>query len=149
MSDEGRGLHPFRAAAEIHDIDALLATLAPEVILHSPVSFAPYAGKETVGTLLRLVSEAFDGWECITETHGPGGVIGFVFRTRVGDRELEGMDLLRFNADGLIADLTVMIRPLSGLIALAQAIGPGLDAAGLTTSTDESPRGDAHSRRPQ
>jgi hypothetical protein len=127
---DGQNPHPFRVAAERHDIDALLATLAPEVVLHSPVSFAPYVGKETVGVLLRLVSEAFDGWRCVTELQSSDGVIGFVFRTRVGDRDLEGLDLLRLDADGLIAELTVMIRPLSGLIALAQAIGPKLDAGG-------------------
>jgi hypothetical protein len=132
MSSEPQNPHPFRSAAERHDIDALVATLALNVVLHSPVSFAPYTGKESVATLLRLVSEAFDGWRCITETRGPDGVLGFVFRTRVGDRELEGLDLLRLDGDGLIADLTVMIRPLSGLIALAQAIGPKADAAGLT-----------------
>ena len=137
-SFDGRKLHPFRVAAESHDIDALLTTLAPDVVLHSPVTFAPYAGKETVGRLLRLVSEAFDGWQCVTETHDPDGVIGFVFRTHVGDRELEGLDLLRLDADGLIAELTVMIRPLSGLIALAQVIGPKVDAAGLTTSPDST-----------
>lgn len=131
---DGRESHPFRVAAESHDIDALLATLAPDVVLHSPVTFAPYAGKESVGALLRLVSEAFSGWRCVTEVHSPDGVVGFVFRTRVGDRELEGLDLLRLDADGLIAELTVMIRPLSSLIALAQAIGPKVDAAGLKTS---------------
>jgi len=134
MSVDGREMHPFRVAAESHNIDALLGTLAPDVVLHSPVTFAPYAGKEPVGGLLRLVSEAFDGWRCVEEVRSPDGVIGFVFRTRVGDRELEGLDLLRLNADGLIADLTVMIRPLSGLIALAQAIGPKVNATGLTTS---------------
>jgi SnoaL-like domain len=137
MSVERRASHSFRAAAESHDIDALVATLAPDVVLHSPVTFAPYTGKESVAALLRLVSEAQDGWRCITETRGPDGVIGFVFRTRVGNRELEGLDLLRFDADGLIADLTVMIRPLSGLIALAEAIGPRLDAAGPPPSRDE------------
>lgn len=137
MSIDSRGLHPFRVAAESHDIDALLGTLAPDVVLHSPVTFAPYIGKETVGGLLRMVSEAFDDWRCVKEVHGPDGVIGFVFRTRVGGRELEGLDLLRLDADGLIVDLTVMIRPLSGLIALAQAIGPKVNAAGLTTSEDQ------------
>ncbi len=134
MSIEPRTSHRFRIAAESRDINALLATLAPDVVLHSPVSFAPYIGKASVSTLLRLVSEAFDGWRCVTETHGADGVLGFVFRTRVGERELEGLDLLRLDSDGLIADLTVMIRPLSGLIALAQAIGPKLTAAGLTVS---------------
>ncbi len=137
MSLDNRQMHPFRAAAESRDIDALLDSLAPEVVLHSPVTFAPYAGKKTVGELLRLVSEAFDGWRCIEEVHGPDGVIGFVFHTRVGGRELEGLDLLRLDPDGLITDLTVMIRPLSGLIALAQAIGPKVDAAGLTTAKDQ------------
>lgn len=137
MSAEGRGMHPFRVAAESHDINALLGTLAPEVVLHSPVTFAPYVGKQTVGGLLRLVSEAFDGWRCVEEVHAPDGVIGFVFHTRVEGRELEGVDLLRLDAHGLIADLTVMIRPLSGLIALAQAIGSKVDAAGLTTAKDE------------
>jgi hypothetical protein len=137
MSADGREMHPFRVAAESHNIDALLGTLAPDVVLHSPVTFAPYAGKETVGQLLRLVSQAFEDWRCVKEVHGRGGEIGFVFRTRVEGRELEGLDLLRLDADGLIDDLTVMIRPLSGLIALAQAIGPKVDAAGLTTAKDE------------
>ena len=54
-----------------------------------------------------------------------------IFRARVGDRELEGMDLVRIGADGLIDDFTVMIRPLSGLVALAQTLGPKVEAAGL------------------
>lgn len=137
MSAKGPETHPFRVAAESHNIDALLDTLAPDVVLHSPVTFAPYAGKETVGRLLRLVSDAFDDWRCVQEVHSPDGAIGFVFRARVGDRDLEGLDLLRLTPDGLIADLTVMIRPLSGLIVLAEAIGPKADAAGLTTSRDE------------
>jgi hypothetical protein len=131
MSGDSQEAPPFRVAAESDDIDALLGTLAPDVVLHSPVSFAPYVGKETVGGVLRLVSEAFDGWRCVEEVHSSDDVIGFVFRTRVEGRELEGLDLLRLDADGLIADLTVMIRPMSGLIALAQAIGPKVDAAGL------------------
>ena len=52
----------------------------------------------------------------------------------MGDRELEGIDLLRIGADGLVADFTVIIRPLSGLVALAQAMGPKVEAAGLQTA---------------
>jgi len=61
--------HPFRAAAESGDIEALVATLAPDVALHSPVTVHPYVGRETVGGILRFVSEAFDGWRCIEELH--------------------------------------------------------------------------------
>jgi hypothetical protein len=48
------------------------------------------------------------------------------FRTRVGDREVEGIDMIRRGADGLIDDFTVMVRPLSAVTALRDAIGAQL-----------------------
>ena len=47
------------------------------------------------------------------------------------ERSLQGLDLLRTDADGRIAEFTVMIRPASGLIALAERMGPALEAAGV------------------
>jgi hypothetical protein len=47
-----------------------------------------------------------------------------VFRARVGDKDVEGLDLIRDDADGKIADFTVMVRPASALMALGQAMGP-------------------------
>ena len=43
-----------------------------------------------------------------------------MFRAAVNGREVDGIDLIHENADGLIDDFTVMIRPLSGLTALAE-----------------------------
>ena len=40
----------------------------------------------------------------------------------MGEKSVQGLDLLRMNSDGQIANLTVMIRPLSGLTALAEAM---------------------------
>jgi hypothetical protein len=123
----------FRAGVEAHDIDAALATLHDDVTFHSPAVHKAYQGKEAVSALLRLVAETFEDLRYTDELAGGGDdpVHGLVFRARVGDRELEGLDLLRIGPDGLIADLTVMIRPLSGLIALAQVLGPKLEAAGV------------------
>lgn len=36
---------------------------------------------------------------------------------------------LQLDADGLVKEFTVMVRPLSGMIALGQAVQAGLDAA--------------------
>jgi hypothetical protein len=124
----------FRAGVEARDIDAALATLSPAITFNSPAVFKPYQGKETVANLLRLVAETFEDFRYTDELAGAGAdpaVHALVFRARVGDRELEGMDLLRIGPDGLVSDLTVMIRPLSGLVALAQALGPKVEAAGL------------------
>jgi ketosteroid isomerase-like protein len=123
--------HPFRAAVEAGDVDAALATLAPDVVFHSPAVFHPYVGHETVGALLRLVFETFEDFRYTDELEGADGTHALIFRARVGEREVEGLDLLRDDADGRVADFTVMIRPLSGLLALAQALGPKVEAAGL------------------
>ena len=39
----------------------------------------------------------------------------------------------KFDADGLITELKVMIRPLSGTMALKQAMGERFEALGLVT----------------
>ena len=123
----------FRKAVEDGDIEAALATLHDDVVFHSPAVFKAYNGKETVSSILRLVFETFEDFRYTDElTSTPGDPVhALIFRARVGDKDLEGMDLLRIGADGLIADFTVMVRPLSGLIALAQAMGPKVEAAGL------------------
>jgi hypothetical protein len=120
----------FRAAVEAQDIEAAIATLSPDVVFHSPAVFHEYRGAETVGGLLRLVAQTFEDFRYTDELIGPD-THALIFRARVGERELEGMDLLRLGPDGLIADFTVMIRPLSGLVALAQALGPKVESAGL------------------
>ena len=45
-----------------------------------------------------------------------------MFRARVGDRELQGCDFLHIGEDGLIDELTVMVRPLSAALAFAEAM---------------------------
>jgi SnoaL-like domain len=121
----------FRAAVEAGDIEAALATLSHDVVFHSPAVFHEYRGIETVSGLLRIVFETFEDFRYTDGLSGDADapVHALIFRARVGERELEGIDLVRIGADGLIADFTVMIRPMSGLIALAQALGPKVEAA--------------------
>ena len=48
------------------------------------------------------------------------------FSARVGDKQLKGIDLVRFDEDGKIVEFEVMVRPLSGLQALGAAMGARL-----------------------
>ena len=120
----------FRAAVEQGDIDALGELLAPEVVFHSPVTFHPFVGRETVRSLLREVGLVFEDFRYTRELGGEG-TQALIFAARVGDRELEGLDLLRFDERGLIADFMVMLRPLSALVPFAQAMAERVAAAGL------------------
>ena len=120
----------FRAAVERGDIDALGELLAPEVVFHSPVTFHPFVGRETVARLLNEVGLVFEDFRYTRELDGQG-THALIFAARVGEKELEGLDLLRFDEQGLIADFTVMLRPLSALVPFAQAMGERVAAAGL------------------
>ena len=104
------------------------AVLAPDVVFRSPAVFKPYEGREAVMTLLSAVFEVFEDFRYVDELHGED-TDGLVFRARVGDRELEGWDYVRIGEEGLVTELVVMIRPLSGLIALAEAMAKQLGVA--------------------
>jgi hypothetical protein len=125
----------YRAAVEHRDIDAVGELLAPQIVFHSPATFQPFVGRDTVRRLLAEVIQVFQGFRFTDELAMDGGH-ALIFRAGVvgTDREIEGIDLLRFDADGLIADFTVMLRPLSALVPFAQAMGERAQAAGLQTT---------------
>lgn len=119
-------MHRFRQAVESADIEAMIACLAPDVVFHSPVTFKPYEGRDAVGGLLRVVFETFEDFRYTDELEGDG-VHALIFRARVGDKELQGLDLMHAGDDGKIREFTVMVRPASGLMALAQAMAPKVE----------------------
>jgi hypothetical protein len=123
----------FRAAVERWDLEAVRELLAPDIVFHSPVTFHPFVGRDTVAQLLSLVAQTFEEFR-YTDELVADGAHALIFRAAVAGKELEGVDLLRFDEHGLIADFTVMLRPLSGLIPFAQAMGEKVAAAGLETT---------------
>jgi hypothetical protein len=123
----------FREAVESGDLDAARRLLAADVVFHSPVTFHPFIGRDTVARLLGEVAQVFSDFR-YTDELVAGDAHALIFRAAVGDREIEGIDLLRLDEQGLIADFTVMLRPLSALIPFAQAMGERVAAAGLSTT---------------
>jgi hypothetical protein len=122
--------HPLRAAVEGGDMEAAVALLADDVVFRSPAVFKPYEGREAVATILRTVFEVLEDFRYTDELEGDG-IHALLFEARVGDRSLQGIDLLRPDSNGRIIEFTVMIRPASGLIAVAERMGPALEAAGV------------------
>lgn len=123
----------FREAVESWNIDAVRELLAPDIEFHSPATFHPFVGRKTVGDLLEIAGQTFEDFRYTDELQGEG-THALIFRAAIGGREIEGIDLLRLDEDGLIADFTVMLRPISGLLPFAQAMGEKVAAAGLQTT---------------
>jgi SnoaL-like domain len=136
-ADQTGTTHPaaarFRAAVEVQDIEAAHELFSEDIVFHSPVTFHPFVGRETVTRLLREVAQVFEDFRYTDELE-VDGAHALIFRASVGGRELEGIDLLRFDSDGLIADFTVMLRPLSGLVPFAQQMGERAAKAGIETT---------------
>ena len=120
-------MHPFGEAVLAGDHDAALATLAEDVEFRSPAVHKPYHGRDTVDGILRLVATVFENFRYTNEWRDGRTTILF-FEANVGDRELQGIDILEENGDGLIERFTVMVRPLSGLQALAGTMAARLGA---------------------
>jgi hypothetical protein len=123
----------FREAVERQNLDAVGPLLAPAIVFHSPVTFHPFTGRDTVTRLLGEVAQVFEDFR-YTDELSAAGAHALIFRASVGGRELEGIDLLRLDEQGLIADFTVMLRPLSGLVPFAEAMAERAQAAGLQTT---------------
>lgn len=116
-------MHPFRAAIEAQDIDAALALLADGVVFRSPVVFEPHRGREAVEPILHTVSRVFEDFRYVREIGSPDAADhALVFQACVDGRQIEGSDFLHVDGDGLIDELVVMVRPLSGALALAEAM---------------------------
>lgn len=118
---------PFRAGVEAGDLESVFALLADDVVLHSPVTFRPFQGRAVVAHVLRTVFDVFEDFRYIDEL-AAGETSALVFEARVGDREVQGIDYIHTRPDGLIDDITVLVRPLSGLQALAAEMGRRLGA---------------------
>jgi hypothetical protein len=122
-------MHPFRAAIEARDVDAAVALLTDDVEFRSPVVFAPYRGRDAVASLLHAVFRVFQDFRYLREIGDADAQDhALVFQARVGDKQIEGCDFLHSDERGFIDELVVMIRPLSGALALAEAMNAQLGA---------------------
>ena len=119
----------FRAAAEAKDFSGIEELFSERVRFRSPVVFAPYEGREALAAVLRAVVEVFEGFR-YTDQVETGETAVLVFEARVGDRDLNGVDVLRFDGEGRIEELMVMVRPMSAVQALAEAMQQRLAATG-------------------
>jgi hypothetical protein len=105
----------------------MTACLSDDVVFNSPVAFKPFVGRAAVRAVLAAVLDTFSDFVYVDELSSPEGTHALIFRARVGERSVEGLDHLRTGPDGLVRELTVMLRPLSAVIAMAEAMGPKVD----------------------
>jgi hypothetical protein len=120
----------FKAAAEAKDFEGGKGLFTEDVTFRSPFVHKPYAGKEALGFILGNVVEVFENFKYLAQTE-TGDTAVLIFEAEVSGRQLQGVDILKFDDQGLITELTVMVRPMTGLQALGEQMGKRLAEMGL------------------
>jgi hypothetical protein len=121
--------HAFRVAAENKALDLMRETLAEDIVLHSPILFKGFEGRDMAMIVLSNVIEVFEDFRYLDEVHGDGTVV-LRFAAKVeGKFEIEGIDYLTLGADGQVTDLTVFLRPLKAVNAFNELMTARLGAA--------------------
>jgi len=120
-------IEAFRAAVEAYDLDAMMDVFAEDVKFHSPIVYKTYEGKDELRFVLAGVMQVFEDLAYVGEYRSDtGGVLHF--RARIGDREIDGIDMLEFGADNLCHEFTVMVRPYSSATLLRERMAALLQA---------------------
>ncbi|HWU67815.1 MAG TPA: nuclear transport factor 2 family protein [Stenotrophobium sp.] len=109
------------------DLSALPALLHPDAVFRSPMAFKPYQSAQAVALILTTVSKVFADFQYHREFISDDGLsVTLEFSARVGDKQLKGVDIIRFDGHGKIVEFEVMVRPFSGLQALGEEMGKRL-----------------------
>ena len=128
MTDQPVPLRRWHAVVESKDPALLDDLLADEVVFRSPAVFAPQDGKalttsylsaalSVLGPTLRYVSQWHDHASAVLE-----------FEAALDGFHVQGVDILRWNAEGKLVSFTVMVRPLRGLQKLVELMAAQLAA---------------------
>lgn len=122
-------LQRWHAMLEQRDLGALPALLADNVVFRSPMAHTPYSGPLVVATILQTVIQVFVDFTYHRQLASADGLsVVLEFSATVNGRELKGIDMIRFDEQGKIAELEVMVRPMSALQVLGDEMGQRLGA---------------------
>ncbi|MEN7530157.1 nuclear transport factor 2 family protein [Cupriavidus sp. 2SB] len=116
--------HDLLKRNAMEELDPLLSD---RIVFRSPVAHTAYPGREAIKLVLKTVNTVFRDFTYhrmfATED---GKSLVLEFSATIDGKALKGIDMLRFDDAGKIEEFEVMVRPMSGLHALAEAMGAKL-----------------------
>jgi hypothetical protein len=118
--------HQLIASASPAGLDALLAE---EVVFHSPVLYKPQQGKALTSMYLHAAFEVLvnNSFHYVREVVAERDAV-LEFVATIDGIEINGVDMIKWDEDGLITDFKVMIRPMKAIELLRQKMAAMLAA---------------------
>ena len=111
------------------DVSLLNDLLAEDAVFESPAVHAPQAGKEITTKYLEAACRVLvnDSFRYVNEWHGANSAV-LEFETRLGEVELNGIDIITWNEEQRIVHFKVMVRPMKALQTLLPLMAKELQA---------------------
>lgn len=135
-------LDAWHELVERRDPTGLDALLADEVVFRSPVMHTPQAGRDVTGRYLRAAFAVLmaGDFRYVREIRGDHDA-ALEFMVELDGTNVNGVDLVHWNDDGLIDEFTVMLRPLQAVNLVHQLMRDLLeDVARRAADVGPSPR---------
>lgn len=119
-----RSLAVWHEMIAANDLSKLESIVHPDAVFRSPMAITPYASRPAVLLVLGTVIQVFENFTYHRQLASADGLsVVLEFSATVDGKKLKGIDLVRFDTDGMITDFEVMVRPASGLQALGAQMG--------------------------
>jgi ketosteroid isomerase-like protein len=118
-SPKPSALERWHRIVETHDIKDLDDLLADDAVFESPAVHTPQRGKAITRKYLAAASVVLmnDSFRYVGEWHGERSAV-LEFKCMLGEIEVDGIDMIEWNAAGQIARFKVMVRPVKALQTL-------------------------------
>ena len=106
------------------DARGLSELLADDVVFYSPVVHTPQIGKAITTMYLTAALHVFgnDSFRYVREVVGESDAV-LEFETEIDSIIVNGVDMLKWNAEGKITEFKVMLRPLKAVNVIHQKMG--------------------------
>ena len=128
MSADARAfLEQWHRIAEDRNIAAIEGLLAEDVSLGAPPYWTKLQGRRMVNHLLGLILQTIEGFTYHREWMD-GAELALELTGRVGELDVQGIDLISLDDENKVRNIDVMIRPVNAVIALQKIISPKMEA---------------------
>ena len=114
------GWHRFVETLKEDDLRPLLAE---KIVFRSPFVHLPIPGKPATLLILTTVVTIFENFRYHRIFTSGANDVTLEFSANIGEWDLKGVDLVKFDASGQITDFEVMVRPIKALQALGERMG--------------------------
>jgi len=124
-------LDAWHQMIEERNAGALDEVLADDAVFHSPVVHTPQEGKALTKMYLTAAIMVLgnSNFSYVREVIGESDAV-LEFTAEINGIQINGVDMIHWNADGKIDDFKVMIRPLKAVNLLHQLMRQMLEQTG-------------------